>query len=468
MRLINTETFELQEFFDSGIPAYAILSHRWEQDEVSYEDMLEGKKSRGVGYAKIRKFCALALRDHFQWAWVYSCCVDEKSSADLTEAINAMFSWYKRAKRCYVYLSDVKKVEDQTARACWPSFLRSEWFTRGWTLQELIAPGHLLFYDRDWHLIGSRKDMENDITAATGIPSHAFENPWNYSIAQRMSWASQRKTSRAEDIAYCLLGLFNVRMPIVYGEGAFAFQRLQEEIIKVSGDETIFVWSRRQTSFDHGPLMADSPACFAACGEVISTDKFWRKPYSMTNRGLKISTSLYDDPQNPKAAESKYNDFLMPLNCQSEIWHTVTSREDQNMEIPQLALRVRSYESLSDAIVSYDITGWCKMPAEAKQVESTKTIYITQNSMWGSLPDVNVSPNVQLDFSQRLPRIISMIPIDMRNKQIATTSSSCPTAPTSASSAKLHGRIRWSTSLSSWAVTALLVLGMFGLKIYKP
>ena len=413
MRLINTETLELQEFFDSDIPPYAILSHRWEQDEISYKDMLEGKKRKGAGYAKIRNFCAIALRDAYGWAWVDTCCIDKSSSADLSEAINAMFGWYQRSKMCYVYLSDVERHETETGATQWPTFGQSKWFTRGWTLQELIAPERVTFYDHYWHIIGCRPELLNDVSAATGIPSSAIENSrWrSFSVAQRMSWAAKRETSRIEDIAYCLLGLFNVRMALLYGEGAFAFKRLQEEIIKVSADESILVWSRPQTRFDHGPLLADSPACFAACGGVTSKSTFWRKPYSITNKGLRLSTSLYDVPQRPKRAEFGFNDFLIPLNC----W----LQEAQNTERSRVALQLRSYyeyKSSSAISISYDRTGWCKMPAEAKQVANTKTIYITQNSRWEVL-GVDTSPNVQLEVSRSFPRmsstLIPMVPYNV-------------------------------------------------------
>jgi hypothetical protein len=374
MRLINTETLELQEFFDSDIPPYAILSHRWEHDEVSYQDLLEGKKKGGAKYKKIRKFCAVALRDHFDWAWVDTCCIDKKSSADLSEAINAMFGWYQRSQMCYVYLSDVMRDWNETEGlpSHWPTFKQSKWFTRGWTLQELIAPRNLIFYDCHWHPIERRHEMLSDITAATGIPSHAFGYlGWSHSsVAQRMSWASQRETSRVEDIAYCLLGLFDVRMPLLYGEGAFAFKRLQEEIIKVSGDETLFVWSApKKTSHRYLPLLAESPACFADCGEVTTTFDFWRKPYSMTNKGLKLSTSFYSDPHRPGS-----NYFLTPLNCQLESEDDAMSGENQRKKVSRLALQLEKLEYRGYSI--YFRKSWCKMPAEAKEVESTKTIYI--------------------------------------------------------------------------------------------
>ena len=371
MRLINTETLELQEFFDSDVPPYAILSHRWEQDEVSYQDMLEGKKKGGAGYAKILNFCALALRDHFDWAWVDTCCIDKKSSADLSEAINAMFGWYERSTRCYVYLSDVERHKTETGATQWPSFTQSKWFTRGWTLQELIAPHSAIFFDRNWHSIGRRPELLNDITAATGIPSDAIErSKWrDFSVAQRMSWASGRETSRVEDIAYCLLGLFDVKMPLLYGEGTSAFKRLQEEIIKVSSDETLFLWSKQKADFRWYPLLPESPACFAGCGEVTPTNIFWRKPYSMTNKGLKLSTSVYSDPRRPGI-----NNLLIPLNCQLESEDDAMSRECQHKKVSQLALQLEKLGYHDDCI--YYRNSWCKMPAEAKEVERTKTIYI--------------------------------------------------------------------------------------------
>ena len=155
MRLLHTEELYFAEFLDSKIPKYAILSHRWEEDEVSLKDFEEGKKKDGAGYRKILKCCALAKSQRFDWVWIDTCCIDKKSSAELSEAINSMFRWYEKAEICYAYLSDVQNDTIDGRRVAL-GFERSRWFTRGWTLQELLAPEHLLFLDHNWEVIGTK------------------------------------------------------------------------------------------------------------------------------------------------------------------------------------------------------------------------------------------------------------------------------------------------------------------------
>ncbi|KAH9218080.1 hypothetical protein DL95DRAFT_423637 [Leptodontidium sp. 2 PMI_412] len=209
MRFINTTTLKLEEFFGSDIPEYAILSHTWEVEEVSFQEVELG-------------ICKEALKRRHRYAWEDTCCIDKKSSAELTESINSMFQWYQDAKECFVFLSDLKSGPNVAER-----LKTCRWFTRGWTLQELIAPKRVRFYDDNWDyrqlLLRERKLI-------------------HYSIAKRMSWAAHRQATRVEDRAYCLLGLFDVNMPMLYGEGMRAFGRLQEEIIKRSNDMKIFAW----------------------------------------------------------------------------------------------------------------------------------------------------------------------------------------------------------------------------------
>lgn len=208
----------LEEFFGNGIPdRYAILSHRWEQDELSYQDLQARRNRDGAGFIKVQKCCKKALEDGFEWLWVDTCCIDKSSSSELSEAINAMFRWYKASARCYAYLSDVDGTEDGTGCLHWASFKESAWFSRGWTLQELIAPSDVLFLDSAWREMGTRTELMADITAVTGIPGPAFISLRHYSVAQIISWASMRMTSRVEDLAYCLLGLFDVGIPLLYG-----------------------------------------------------------------------------------------------------------------------------------------------------------------------------------------------------------------------------------------------------------
>ena len=192
---------------------------------------------------KIQFSCAQAAKDGYGYIWVDTCCIDKSSSAELSEAINSMYKWYQNAEKCYAYLADVPTGAD-----LWPkqsSFRRSRWFTRGWTLQELIAPSNLIFYSAEWLYLGTRYVLSSLLTEITGVDytilagARGIENA---SIAKKMSWASNRVTTRVEDIAYCLMGLFAVNMPMLYGEGDRAFIRLQEEIIKNSDDQSLFAW----------------------------------------------------------------------------------------------------------------------------------------------------------------------------------------------------------------------------------
>ncbi|KAI0434793.1 HET-domain-containing protein [Xylaria sp. FL1042] len=262
MRLLNVHTRKLQEFIGDKTPPYAILSHTWGEDEVSFQDLADPKHKKKLGYKKIQGCCQQAIRDGFEFVWVDTCCIDKRSSAELSEAINSMFRWYGEAQVCYVYLVDVPPEENSNDPHS--AFFNSRWFTRGWTLQELIAPDKLKFFYRTWNTIFEfTKSMgrydhlrprrstwfESAIARITGIED------WNiYSIytidttlkdvpvATKLSWVAGRSTTRTEDIAYCLLGLLDVNMPLLYGEGYRAFLRLQEEFLKKSFDSSILLW----------------------------------------------------------------------------------------------------------------------------------------------------------------------------------------------------------------------------------
>ncbi|KAE9366949.1 HET-domain-containing protein, partial [Stipitochalara longipes BDJ] len=296
MRLIHTSTLKLVDFFAEKVPQYAILSHRWESDEVTFEDMRGGreKTKEKAGFKKIQKSCARAAMEGYDYVWIDCCCIDKSSSAELSEAINSMFQWYQRAQVCYAYLSDVSS--SRLSVSIEEGLRNSQWFTRGWTLQELLAPQSVEFFDRNWNEIGTKASMQELIQSITGI-NHLF----NYSeacVAQKMSWASRRVTTRVEDQAYCLLGLFDVNMPPLYGEGENAFHRLQLEILRKSDDESIFAWDGKHngleaTGFPYEGMLASSISAF---------EKSWRfqraifdsnrSPYSMTNKGLHLELLL--------------------------------------------------------------------------------------------------------------------------------------------------------------------------------
>ncbi|KDR68887.1 hypothetical protein GALMADRAFT_39905, partial [Galerina marginata CBS 339.88] len=243
MRLLNVNTLSVEEFLnEDNCPDYAILSHTWGDGEVSFQQLqTDAAKSMG-GYTKIENCCAQAKQGGFEYVWIDTCCIDKTSSAELSEAINSMYRWYQKARICYVFLSDVPSDEDPSAEGS--KFSLSRWFTRGWTLQELLAPLLVVFYSSDWVEIGTRSSLREEISKITRIPCEVLmSKPLSeISIAQRMSWAAMRQTTKIEDAAYSLLGIFDVNMPTLYGEGWKAFIRLQLEIIKNSEDESLFAW----------------------------------------------------------------------------------------------------------------------------------------------------------------------------------------------------------------------------------
>jgi hypothetical protein len=303
MYLLNTSTYTLHEFQAGSIPNYAILSHRWEGEEVSFRDLQSGKGPELRSFAKVKGCCNQAAADSWEYVWIDSCCIDKSSSAELSEAINSMFKWYEEAQVCYVYLLDVP-VEEEDPRSENSAFRRSEWFTRGWTLQELLAPSTVIFFNCEWTEIGTKWSLYNTITSITKIePLIGFQTAC---IAQKMSWLSRRKTTRVEDMAYCMMGLFGVNMPPLYGEGWGAFARLQLEILNKSDDESIFAWEPYY-EHDNPSLLAARPFSFSQSGNVRAFDWISDRPcFSMTNKGLRLQLLLL---------ELSGGEFLAPLNC---------------------------------------------------------------------------------------------------------------------------------------------------------
>ena len=336
MRLINIDAFlrreqlfysgkrverrtKVLEFRDDEATKYAILSHRWiDPKEVDYEEMVDLAKMdrqeqdeiRGrLGYKKIVDTCKQAKRDGYEWVWVDTCCIDKRSSAELSEAINSMYRWYANAKICYAYLHDLddsfptrKDVEKYRNSNGWP-----EWFSRGWTLQEMIAPQNLQFFNKHWRPIGDKKRFARDLRRITGVPQEILVNGLEGNrpcVAQIMSWAAYRTTTRVEDRAYSLMGLLDVNMPMLYGEGRKAFHRLQLEVIRSSNDQSIFAW-RHESDVRMGSILADDPGAFEDCSSIklmhynefikeftnrrwTNADKEHFDAFPIMNRGIQI------------------------------------------------------------------------------------------------------------------------------------------------------------------------------------
>ncbi|KAI4264897.1 MAG: hypothetical protein L6R42_000011 [Xanthoria sp. 1 TBL-2021] len=292
MWLLNTSSFKLEEFY-SDVPSYAILSHRWKKDEeLSFGGLEEPHpQSNRTGYKKVKTFCVEARKRRLAYVWADTCCIDKKSSAELSEAINSMYAFYNRAAICYVYLYDVISLKD---------FEQSSWFTRGWTLQELLAPSKAHFFNREWKPIGSRRRLAPKIERTTGIPRRALRSFSldEYCVAEKLSWSAKRITTREEDCAYCLLGLFQINMPLLYGEGTRAFRRLQEEIMKTSTDMSIFLW--QGPAVDTFGMLASNPSCFSDIPDSVRsmtrnrTNLFsMSEGWSLNNAGISIEASIY-------------------------------------------------------------------------------------------------------------------------------------------------------------------------------
>jgi hypothetical protein len=239
MRLLEMKArgeFSLVKVAPNATPAYAILSHTWiDGQEVTYQDLISGVGNSKSGYDKI-KFCGeQATKDGLQHFWVDTCCIDKSNADELATTINSMFRWYRNAKRCYVYLTDVSAPghdgDVQPSQSAWElAFRGSRWFSRGWTLQELIAPAMVEFFSKEGKRLGDKQSLEKSIQEITGIPIQALRgNPFSdFNIAERIRWAARRQTTKEEDIVYCLLGLCEVSMPPLYGEGKeVALKRLQ-------------------------------------------------------------------------------------------------------------------------------------------------------------------------------------------------------------------------------------------------
>ena len=322
MHLLHTRTGELREFHGDEIPAYAILSHVWGEEEVTYQDMQASRTqaAKKAGFSKISQTCRKALEEEsLEYAWVDTCCIDKSSSAELTEAINSMFRWYQEAKTCYVHLADVPTRWDPVFKS---AFTSSRWFTRGWTLQELLAPKDVRFYSMDWTFLGTKIELCDEISKITTIsPSFLRGTDIRHaSVAKRMSWASERKTTRVEDISYCLLGIFGVHMPMLYGEGENAFRRLQEEIIKISNDQSLFAWSGGFGDKGEGVgLLAKSPSQFRNSGNIVPYDLVQGISYAITNTGLQITLPWSDSSAlRKKPAFRLPNRTLVALSCHIE------------------------------------------------------------------------------------------------------------------------------------------------------
>ena len=285
---VNRRTKVLEFCHEDEATKYAILSHRWiDSTEVSYDEMVDLAKMNvegrdeirhRLGYKKVLDTCRQASNNGYEWVWVDTCCIDKRSSAELSEAINSMYRWYANSGVCYAHLHDVhgssfpteQDKKEYPKSDGWP-----EWFSRGWTLQEMIASSNVQFFNSDWKSIGDKKALARTLTCITQVPEHILKEGLlgnRPCVAQIMSWAAKRTTTRVEDKAYSLMGLLDVNMPMLYGEGKKAFHRLQLEIIHTSNDQSIFAWGHDTDNVRTGSVLADDPSFFWGCSQMEPLD----------------------------------------------------------------------------------------------------------------------------------------------------------------------------------------------------
>ncbi len=355
VRLLNTSTFELYKGSHSDVrkdPRYAILSHRWGDDEVELKDLdpvvlRSSTSTNSPAINKIRGACktAQARKPPIGWLWMDTCCIDKTSAVEETRSINAMFDWYGQAEVCITYLHDVQAFPDPDTAV----FKRirddkltdeeSEWFERGWTLQELLAPERMDFYDWNWNPMGTREGLAEDIERVTGIATKYLQGPSNLSeasIATKFSWMAGRVTGQVEDIAYSMIGLLNVNMTPQYGERRKSFMRLQRALVETIADESIFAWTvppaglqcfRRSGSASSAPqwhpqedrwgLLAPSPDCFRDSRDIIIIGrKIVLRPgggYRFTSQGMHFDLAYAQG--RGRFFGSHKSSISFPLNC---------------------------------------------------------------------------------------------------------------------------------------------------------
>ena len=298
IRLLNVKNFQFREYDEGNLPAYAILSHVWYNEEKKIElvyDSFESlpRNANGVpqcpkdqNYAKshdkIMKTCQETRKlgegsgKRVDFVWIDSICIDKRNAGERDRAIRSMWRFYGDAACCIVWLQDVEWSKNNKPRVD-QAFENARWFSRGWTLQELIAPKIVYFFNRSWDLLGTKWSLAAEITSRTRIERKFLkpEKARSATIAQRLSWAAGRNTTEPEDRVYSLFGLFNVDIEVKYGgpnprEERYrtAFSLMQKEILRDSTDESLFAW--RNPSLKSSGLLAPSIDCFKDSNQIVS------------------------------------------------------------------------------------------------------------------------------------------------------------------------------------------------------
>ncbi|OJA18945.1 hypothetical protein AZE42_10106 [Rhizopogon vesiculosus] len=331
----------------ASLVKYAILSHRWlDEGEPTYEEIKLGT-ARGPGYEKLEKFCATARTYKVEFAWSDTCCIDKSSSSELDQSIRSMSRWYYNSYICIVHLAESETIED---------IMRDEWIRRGWTLQELLAPVYIKFFNKHWmHMTRDANDKSSKKTEimktlerATGIPHKELQKfqPGPVRVDERMMWASKRKTTRVEDVAYCLMGIFDVSLQTAYGEGGDrAFSRLIEAIMQ-GGDPSVLNWTGKPV-FRSSSAIPRSPENYI--GRTLQLPPvLGRLEMAMTSLGLRVPLVvllLTISSSTERSKDEKNVTFECPLSrairCKATVSNTMVAGNHQ------FALGIVNYSRVS-------------------------------------------------------------------------------------------------------------------------
>ena len=358
--LLNTSSYERRRGVKSP---YAILSHRWQShprfgDEINFQSLDPGAlSSHNIGLhqndsdedraccplCKIKGACTKAREQKIDWLWVDTCCIDKHDAVEYKIAINSMFEYYRGATVCYGFLYDVAWRNGASGEQIFKSQdpkrhgLASDWFERGWTLQELLAPQYMEFYDRKWTFMGTKKKLAGDLSSLTRIDQKYLLESGEIkkaSVAARMSWMAGRTTSYIEDIAYSMLGILGVNMPVDYGEGANAFMRLQRMLMENSSDDSIFAWTipteglkcyralgklKIWAPSTLGPstwgVLAPSPDCFRDSGDLVIADKVIQRPFNLAPKGVQFLVAQKSGTEATNWLGLPRKEVNLALNC---------------------------------------------------------------------------------------------------------------------------------------------------------
>ncbi|KAH7326971.1 hypothetical protein BKA65DRAFT_608042 [Rhexocercosporidium sp. MPI-PUGE-AT-0058] len=352
------------DFSRKTTPPYAILSHTWAGDEFLFEDLVNGTGTSKAGYEKILFCSEQAARDHLQYFWVDTCCIDKWNLRELSNAINSMFRWYRNAAKCYVYLSDVSApmADVQLHQSIWEaSFRESRWFTRGWTLQELIAPASVELFSLEGQRLGDKESLEEQICQITGIPVEALQGDplENFSIKDRRQWMKDRKTAQEEDMAYSLIGIFGVSMEFRYGEGKEkALQRLEEVVGKASTTPFIVPFDRNARFIGRESQLAElkgklfvgaltTKVAITGPGGIGKTQLALELAYRVREE-FKNCSVFWIPASNIESLHQAYAHIAQRLN--------IPGWDDEKADVKKLVQLYLSKESAGQWLLVFDIT----------------------------------------------------------------------------------------------------------------